>query len=213
MSDSVYFGSYERFETVSKKDAAQLLGADNLVGDLYEIEFTSEKGQQRAWMKNRFGALVGYFNEEISRKLSIYKARDWHLVAILSFVAFSDTPEPGIYWGEAALIGHDLREKAFDVYITKLSGRLSEGNRPTVDLGEQGIAHVIESDGVWVPTKLLSKPEKSAGTAYIKTRRTYKEKLIEQGRSGNKGCYFASILSFIILIILAVFALKSCGIF
>lgn len=213
MSDPVYFGSYERFETVSKKDAAQLLGADNFVGDRYEIEFTTEKGKHRAWLKNRFDARVGYFNEELSRKLSLYEARGWRLVALLSLVAFTDTPEPGIYWGEAALIGYDPREKSFDAYVDKLSGRLGEGNRPVVDLGEQGITQVIESNGTWAPTKLLSRPEKKAGTAYIKTRRTYKDKLIEEGRKGNKGCYFGSIVSFIALIILAVFGLKSCGIF
>lgn len=213
MSDSIYFGSYERFDTVSKKDAAQLLGADNLVGDVYEIEFSAEDGQQRAWMKNRFEARVGYFNDELSRKLSIYHARGWRIVALLSLVAFTDTPEPGIYWGEAALISYDPRKKAFDAYVTKLSSRLSEGNRPTVELSQQGIKQVLESNGTWAPSKLLPSPEKKSGTAYIKTRRSYKEKLIEQGRAGNKGCYFGSILSFIVLIFLAVFGLKACGIF
>ena len=39
-----YFGTYHRFETSSKKDAALLLGADNLVGDMYDIEFVTESG-------------------------------------------------------------------------------------------------------------------------------------------------------------------------
>ena len=41
-----YFGTYHRFETSSKKDAALLLGADNLVGDMYDIEFVTESGQR-----------------------------------------------------------------------------------------------------------------------------------------------------------------------
>ena len=37
-----YFGSYARFDTKSKKDAAPLLGADNAVGDAFDIVLLSE---------------------------------------------------------------------------------------------------------------------------------------------------------------------------
>ena len=62
-----YSGSYERFDTVSKKEASVLMGADNLVGDRFAIEFKTDNGTTVAWMKNKFGALVGYFNPEVSR--------------------------------------------------------------------------------------------------------------------------------------------------
>ena len=61
MADIPYFGTYARFDTASKKDAAVLLGADNLVGDVFDIEFVTEDGVRTAWMKNRFGAMVGFF--------------------------------------------------------------------------------------------------------------------------------------------------------
>ena len=52
-----YFGTYARFETKSKKDAAALLGADNLVGDVFELEFIVRDKKNVAWLKNRFGGL------------------------------------------------------------------------------------------------------------------------------------------------------------
>ena len=104
-----YAGAYKRFDTVSKKEASALVGADNLVGDRFSIEFKVENGVVTAWMKNKFDALVGYFNPEVSRQLQIYDARGWKITALMSFVAYVDTPSPGEYWGEAALICYDPR--------------------------------------------------------------------------------------------------------
>ena len=53
-----YAGAYERFDTISKKEASALVGADNLVGDRFSIEFKVENGVVTAWMKNKFNALV-----------------------------------------------------------------------------------------------------------------------------------------------------------
>ena len=104
MSSIPYFGTYARFNTVSKKDAAVLLGADNLVGDIYDIEFIVEDGVRTAWMKNRFDAMLGFFDPGTSRELSLCEAKGYKLQALLSFVAYSEKPDPGEYWGEAALI-------------------------------------------------------------------------------------------------------------
>ena len=35
-----YFGTYQTFRTVSKKDAALLMGSNTLVGDRYRINLT-----------------------------------------------------------------------------------------------------------------------------------------------------------------------------
>lgn len=213
MSNQKYFGTYARFETASKKDAAQLLGADNLVGDVFEIEFVTENGQRLAWMKNRFGAMIGFFDEETSRELSLCEARGWKLQALLSYIAYSEQPAPGLYWGEAAVICYDPDFAAFSTFVSKLGARLSEGNRPEVEMGEQGIKHVIESEGEWMPSKLLPKPKLEPGNALIKTRRSASEKLIEQGRKGNKGCYAISWIFLLALVAALLFALKSCGVF
>ena len=87
-----YFGTYARFNTLSKKDAAILLGADNPIGDVFEIVFQTDNGVSTAWMKNRFGALIGFLDAELSRQLSILAAREWKLQALLSFVAFTTIP-------------------------------------------------------------------------------------------------------------------------
>ena len=76
-----YFGTYARFDTLSKKDAAILLGADNPIGDVFEIVFQTDNGVSTAWMKNRFGALIGFLDAELSRQLSILAAREWKLQA------------------------------------------------------------------------------------------------------------------------------------
>lgn len=209
-----YFGTYARFDTLSKKDAAALLGADNLVGDVFEIVFQTEDGVSTAWMKNRFGGLVGFFDAAFSRELSVFAARGWTLRALLSFVAFTDHPEPGHYWGQAAVICFDpTLGQAFDPFIASTARRLSDGVRPEVDLGEQGVEQVVSSNGAWAPKKTVPFPAEEAGTVIVKNRRKMSEKLIEQGRKGNKGCYAASWLFLLLLVALVLFGLKSCGVF
>ena len=140
-----YFGTYARFNTLSKKDAAILLGADNPIG---------------------------------------------------------------------AIICYDSNlDQAFKPFIATTVQRLSDGVRPEIDLGEQGVEQVISSNGNWTPKQTVAFPPKEAGTVIMKSRRKMSEKLIEQGRKGNKGCYAVSWLFLLALVALALFSLKSCGAF
>lgn len=214
MADIPYFGTYARFDTASKKDAAVLLGADNLVGDVFDIEFVTEDGVRTAWMKNRFGAMVGFFEPGTSRDLSLCEARGFRMQALLSFIAYSESPEPGEYWGEAAIICYDPKDaESFECFTGNIAARMMDGIRPEVDLGEQGYAKVVESKGTWKPTKTVSLPSKQAGVAILKTRRSVSEKMIEQGRKGNKGCYILSWVFLLALIAGIIFGLRSCGVF
>lgn len=209
-----YFGTYARFDTKSKKDAGQLLGADNLVGDVFDIVFETEDGVSVAWMKNRFGSLIGRFDASVSRQLTILKARGFKLSAVLSFVAFTDTPDPGHYWGEAALICYDSTlEQVFAPFTSTIAARISEGVRPDIDLGDQGVNQVIESEGSWSPKDVIPLPPKQPGTVIMKDHRKLSEKLIEQGRKGNKGCYAFSWVFLLLVVALVLFGLKSCGVF
>lgn len=212
--NSIYEGFYARFNTATKKDASVLLGADSLVGDLFEIAFEMDSGSTVAWMKNRFGANVAYFDAETTRHLSILHARNWEIKVLLSFVAFTDTPEPGHYWGEAAIVCYDpAQQEAFREFVSGISVKLIDGVRPEINLGEQGINQIIATNGSWLPKKTIPLPTKIPGTAIIKSRRKVSEKFIEQGRKGNKGCYFVSWLFLLGVVALALFSLKSCGVF
>ena len=88
-----------------------------------------------------------------------------------------------------------------------------EGIRPEVDLGEQGVKQILESNGTWSPAKTVPLPTKKPGTVIMKGRRKMSEKLIEQGRKGNKGCYVVSWVFILAVVALALFGLKSCGVF
>lgn len=214
MQTEHYFGDYVRFETVSKKDASVLLGADTLVGDPFEIVFQASKGTNIAWLKNRFGALIGYFEPDFSRKLNIMKLSGWHLKAILSFIAFTDRPEPGHYWGQVALISYDPHlDDVITPFIKTVSAHLKEGIRLDINLSKLDLNNLIESEGKWKPDTIIPLPKKITGTAIMKSRRTVSERLIEQGRKGNKGCYFVSWFFLLLIVALLVFAVKSCGFF
>lgn len=214
MDDLRYFGTYARFDTVSKKEAAQLVGADNLVGDLFSIEFDEEERSAKAWLVNRFGAKIGFLDPAISRRLSICQARAWTLRAYLSFIAFTDSPEPGHYWGQVALICNDSHfDDAVDAFARRVADLMSEGIRPDVDLGERGVDAVIANDGTWMTEVRTPFPDKVHGTVIMKKRRKMSEKMIEEGRKGNKGCYVVSWAFIIIVVAAIIYGLHAIGLF
>lgn len=213
MADTLYYGEYVRIDTLSKAEGSVLVGANCLVGDVYSIEFAMENDQKVAWMKNRFDQRVAFFDEKTSQQLSLCEARGWALQALLSFVAY-DEADGGHYWGEAALICFDKRnEEEFTNFVEQTGKRLADGIRPSVTLGSEGVQKVIATNGEWKPTKTIPLPDKMPGTALVKTRLLSSEKLIEQGRAKNKGCYLGSILFFVAIIVGIVFGLRSCGVF
>lgn len=209
-----YFGTYHRFETASKKDAGRLLGADNLVGDLYRIECTMEGTTHKAWLVSRFDQRIGYFDPDFSRDLSILSARELTLTAVLSFIAFTESPDPGHYWGEVAVIAYDpAYSDDFEPFVQAVAKRMQDGVRTSVSFESEGIERIRENHGTWVPEKTVPLPEQEKGTVIMKKRRSLSEKAIEQGRKGNKGCYLVSWAFLLALVAGAVFALKSCGAF
>lgn len=209
-----YFGTYQRFDTLSKKDATLLIGADCVVGEAFEIFFKTENGKRIAWMKNRFGAEVGFFDEDFSRKLSLCEAKGFVMKALFALVAYNDLPSPGFYWGEAAVMCYDPRlAEPFETFIAGIGERLGNGVRPDISFGEQGVDQIIQSNGTWQPTQTVPMPEKQAGMAVLKARKKVSEGLIEQGRQGNKGCYAVSWLFIILLVVLAAFGLHWLGLF
>lgn len=209
-----YFGTYQTFETVSKKDAAVLLGADNLVGDRYTIEIELDGDAHKAWLISRFDQRIGFFDGNFSRRLSILKANGLELTAILSFVAYTDMPEPGHYWGEMAVIAYNPAHKeAFERFITTVCTRMFDNVRTRVNFDAEGVERIISSGGLWVPEQTVPMPSKKKGTVIMKSKRSVSEKLIEQGRKGNKGCYVVSWAFIIALVAALLFGLKTCGVF
>ena len=207
-----FFGRYLDFDTASKKDAGILLGADNAVGDIYQVHILQEDGVQRAWFQNAFGQRVGYLEPDISRKLKTLQAEGLEMVGILAFVAFTDHPDEGHYWGQMAVICYPPQEStAFGRFVEGVSARLGEGNRPKVDLGAEGVAKIRQTEGAWMPSQTVPLPKSEKGTAYLKQRRKLSERMIDKGRAGNKGCYVVSWVFLLALVTLVVFLVYSCA--
>lgn len=209
-----YFGTYQTFRTVSKKDAAVLMGSNTLVGDRYRINLTMDEGVHRAWLINKFNETIGYFDDSLSRELSLLAAEGLELVGILSFVAFTETPEPGEYWGQAAVIGYSPHHaEEFNQFIDGICGLIGKGIRPKLALKGSAVDEIINSNGTWLPSEREPLPEKQRGMALLKTRRGFIDGLVEAGRTGNKGCYILSWAFLLALVAAIIIGLKSCGVF
>ena len=216
-----YFGTYRTFLVPSKDEAASLLGADNLVGDLYDLQLEFQDGEHRAWLVNRFDKRVGFFDADFSRKLSILHADGMVCKAILSYVArtestdsegdsagngavkndsagesnSSSTPRGAScpYWGEMAVVCYNpAHEREFASFLSSVSKKMEDNVRLRVDFDSAGVKKIIDSDGTWVPEQTVPMPGKSKGTTIMKDHRSISDKLIEQGRMKNPGCYAIS---------------------
>lgn len=199
----IYEGFYARFETVSKAQGSMLIGADHIVGDDYEVFFKTEEGRVVAWVRNRFGAETGFFDADVSRKLQLANAREQTIRAVLSYVAYSDEPDPGLYWGQMALFCFNPRyADEMNAFVDRVADKIAEGIRPVINLGSQASAKILEEPD-WLPNDTMPFPQKEDGMAVLKDHRTMSEKVIEQARAGNKGCYAISI-AFIVIMVLAV---------
>ena len=121
---------------------------------------------------------------------------------LLSFVAYSDTPEPGHYWGEVAVICFNpAYSEEMDAFADRIAARMADGVRPAVNLGSSAVQKIF-SEPDWIPTDTVPLPKKEKGMAILKDCQSMSEKMIEQGRARNKGCYVISWL-FIIIVVLA----------
>lgn len=230
-----YFGTYQIFQTTTKDQEALLMSADNLIGDLYDIQIELTDGIHRAWLVNRFDQRVGCFNSDFSRKLSLLSANGLTLKALLSLVLYTEdrseddkiakasgnqtsssvkhqnvSRETSGYWGEMAVICFQQTESgAFETFLQGISGKLQEGIRPRIDFDSIGFDRIIQSNGTWLPEQNASKLSTQKGTVIMKSHRTLSDKLIEQGRQGNKGCYAISWAFIAIIVVLVIVLIRS----
>lgn len=201
--DRSYEGFYARFETPSKNVGSLLMGPDNLIGDDFQVKFKTEDGRVVAWLENKFDVEIGFLDVDGSRKLQLANARGQKIRALLSFVAYSDEPDPGLYWGEMAIFCYNpAYASEMDAFVDRVAAKMAEGIRPNIDLGSSAVAHIFDEDG-WLPNDTVPLPKKETGMAVLKDHRSMSEKMVEQGRAGNKGCYAVS-WAFIIVVVLLI---------
>ena len=211
--DTSYIGFYARFEAPDKATGSLLMGPDNIVGDRFTVFFKTEDGNVVAWVKNKFDKEVGFFDAETTRRLQLANAREQTIVALLSFVAYSDEPEPGFYWGEMAIFCYSPAYAAeMEPYISRCAAKIGDGIRPNIDLGQDAISKIF-SESDWVPSDTVPFHKKENGMAILKNHQSVSEKMIEQGRARNKGCYVVSWLFIFVVIAAIVFGLHMAGLF
>ena len=215
MAQEWYSGEYVKFFANDEK-GIDFMGADNLVGDRYTVDIRDNGSTYRAYLVNRFGKEIGYLEDRMVRPLQLAQAKGWETPAFLSFVAFTeakDEENPGYYWGQMAVLCYDPRIKeTMAAFEQTLSQKMADGGRPQVDFGQQSVEKLI-NDSLWFPTDKAPKPKMSKGTAIVKDHRTPNERLIEQSRKGNIGCYILSWAFIIGIIAGIVLILHSCGVF
>ena len=210
MFDTRYLGTYAKATCPDKKMVGLLMGADTLVGDEFELFFKTENGDPVAWVRNRFGDEIGSFDRNISYRLSAIQADGWTIRVDLAFIGVSEGKESNQYWAMMGIVGSSPRySEEVDVFFKKVCEQHMNGIRPDLELNTASIDQMLAAKGNWLPSKnVLDTISKKKGVI-VKGERSLSEKIVEQGRAGNKGCYAISWAFIGLLIIGAVFLIKA----
>lgn len=213
--NDIYFGSYIRFETVDKKAGAALVGPDNAIGDIGDIVWKRDANhQQQAWLQNRFGGQFGFIDPKESHKLAVIHAKGWTIKYVLSFTAYSEKPDPGVYWGQVAIIAYPKRyEESFSVFLKTFSEACATGARPDPELGPSSIQTILDDASSWKSTKKVKIPSLDSSSVVLKDHRSVHDKVLDMSRKKNVGCYIISWIFLLGLVAAIVYAAHSFGIF
>lgn len=211
-----YFGKYVRGFAVNSEQAAKLMNADNIIGDIYKVKCEMVNGKHRAVVLNRFGETPVFFDSETSREIAINQAKGFLTYAILTLVGFTtkhseeeeDSSEN--YWAEFAVISFpDLEKEAFTRFVEIISKSVKKNRRPEVALSEEDIKKVISSNGDFLPVATHPKPEKVKGQVLMKSRVSLTEMMVEEGRKKNPGCYIFGWLFLLVFVALFILLIKT----
>lgn len=202
----IFYGKYVIGKATSKISGGELLSADNIIGDVYDIVCEYNNGIYITYARNRFNKKPCYFDEDVSRETYILKNKGFRLFAILTLVGFtySDDEENSNYWAEFALIG--FKESDNDIFlpfVEAFTNEIDKGVRPTLDFSNENIKEIQDGNYSVLNSK-QPLPKKEKGTVFMKTHRKISEKFIEMGRKKKLGCYLVSIL-FLFVIVIVVF--------
>lgn len=212
----LYFGCYARFNTVDSKVGAALAGPDVAVGDIGDIEWeTDEEGRQRAWLRNPYGARMGFLDAHSSYKLAVYHAKEWTIRYVLSFTAYTEEDEGASYWGQVAIMAYPPRyADRFEPFVKKFAQVAADGSRPDPDLRAASLQQIFDDVDSWKPTNKVKIPGGSGGrTVILKDHRTVHDKVLDKGRSRNIGCYIISIAFIVAVIAGFAWLLHAMGLF
>lgn len=204
-----YFGTYAIGKPTTKEEAGRLLGADNIIGDIYKIVTEMNDGKHVAKVLNRFGNTPCKFDEEISKQLSLNEAKGFRSYVILTCVGFTQREGEGEHWAEFAIISFpDSEIDTWSVFVDEVSKAIKNDKRPEIDLSLEDVQNIIDRKGHFVPTTQHPKIEKKRGRIILKSRVKFTDKMIEHGRNKNPGCYILGWVFLLAVVALIVFLIK-----
>ncbi len=191
MQELAYFGHYYRFNTTNKRAAPLLLGSDCIIGKDCVLEYDQDK--QMYWICNDYSNQLGYLSYENSHELRLAYAEGYRIRCFVTKIAFTESPEGGYYWGELACLGYQAHdEEDIGPFIQRLQKAFAQGVCPDLDLSSEARRQAFDPKTDYLPTKRHHTELPQEKTAILKDQVSFKDRLVEQGRAGNKGCYIAS---------------------
>ena len=204
-----FVGRYCLFTAADKDAAGALIGADCPVGSPFSVEADVDTGTgARAWLRNRFGARVGYLQGSDAETVQLALAKGWTCTALLASLYYRGGEEGTVYWGEVALMCY-APSAEMDAFAAGMGKLLADGTRPDVDLGKGAVEQIMAAGGAWTPSGRVPKLPERPGNALVKDHISFNERLIEMSRERKVGCMVVGWAFIALLVVGAVFLLRA----
>lgn len=185
----------------NKKQAAQLTSSNSIVGDFFKLKIDTK--EQKVILLNKFDYEVAEIPKEFSKKIILLHNKNLEITALLAYVIYNE-PESRHSANFLIAAYPKINSEALQNFLSIVSRKLTEGNRPNITLDEYECKKIVKNNGEFKIEKYLEKPKLEKGSVILKAKQTFMEKIIEASRQRKPGCYVASILFIIALIALIV---------
>ena len=172
-----------------------------------------DEGVHRAWLINKFNETIGLLRRRFLARTEPFAAEGLELVGILSFVAFTETPEPGEYWGQAAVIGYSPHyAEEFNRFIDGVCGLIGKIIRPKLALNGPAVDEIINSNGTWLPSEREPLPEKTTRHGATAKRAEGSSTASWRLDAQAKRLLHSQLAFLLALVAAIIIGLKSCGV-
>lgn len=184
------YTKYIQAKPANKIQAAQLTSSNSVVGNFFNLEYDKEIKQIIIFNKYKYP--VAQLSAEDSKKIYLQINKENIIKCMLAYVTYCQPKN--CHYATFLFIAYPKQyKKAYNNFTNLIKSKIEQGIYPQINIEKYEHNQIIKKNGNFRIQKNI-KPDLKSGTVIVKDKISFTEKLIEEARNKNKGCYFASIV-------------------
>ena len=167
----VYDGFYQLLEPPTAEGGAFFLGSAGIVGTRLKLDLG-----EGAQLRSATGQALLPLPEQTARRLRDQSDKGWQIMAVIAAIYYR-AQNQGVSV-EIAFLSWDSGQPALAVFARNIVARLASGDHAGLELSQEQLVKVLQSQGRWFLTKASDRPGTAKGTVLFKKRAGAIQRLI-----------------------------------